>query len=79
MAPEPPYGTPLTPEGATYSVKITPADDVNHSEAATITAITAVAAMRGGVLTTRQQRRIDAILAAAKKREDKNRAKAATT
>lgn len=55
-------------------MRITDNDDVNHTEAVEIGRITAVACLRGGVLTTRQQNRIDSILARAKKREDKKRA-----
>lgn len=55
-------------------MRITDRDDINHAEAAEITRITAMACLRGGVLTTRQQRRIDSILAKAKAREDKKRA-----
>jgi hypothetical protein len=49
-------------------------DDLNAAELARIIRIAGTAAFRRGVLTTRQQQRIDAILAAAKKREDKKRA-----
>jgi hypothetical protein len=59
-------------------VKITDRDDINHTEALRIGRITAMAVIRGGVLTTAQQKAIDRILANAKKREDKNRAEAAT-
>lgn len=55
-------------------MRITDNDDINHGEAALIGRIIAVAALRGGVLTTRQERRIDSILTKAKKREDKKRA-----
>jgi hypothetical protein len=58
-------------------VRITDRDDINHAEAARIGRIAAVAALRGGVLTTKQQNTIDRILAAAKKREDKKRAEQA--
>lgn len=54
-------------------MKITDYDDVNHIEFAEITRISAMAALRGGVLTTRQQKRIDAILIRAWKREEKKR------
>lgn len=51
---------------------ITDQDNVNHREAARILGISLVAVMRGE-LTTAQKRRIDQILAKAKKREDAKR------
>ncbi len=58
-------------------MKITDRDDINHTEALEIGRILAMAAIRRGVLTTRQENRIDKILARAKAREDKKRAEAA--
>lgn len=50
-------------------------DNLNAVELARIARIAGTAAFRGGVLTTRQQKRIDAIINAANKREDTKRAK----
>lgn len=57
-------------------MRITDNDDVSHTEAVRIGRIVAMAAVRGGELTTRQQNTIDRILARAKAREDKKRAEA---
>lgn len=58
-------------------MRITENDDINHAEAVRIGRIAAVAALRGGVMTTKQEKTIDRILAAAKKREDAKRTEAA--
>jgi hypothetical protein len=50
-------------------------DNLNALELARIARIAGTAAFRGGVLTTRQQNRIDAIINAANKREAAKRAK----
>ncbi|WP_263170659.1 hypothetical protein [Streptomyces sp. SCSIO ZS0520] len=48
-------------------------DPVNGRELARILGISAVAAMRGGELTTAQKKRIDRIVKRAKDREDRKR------
>lgn len=58
-------------------MRVNDRDDINHTEAARIGRITVMAAIRGGVLTTKQEKTIDRILAKAKKREDAKRAEAA--
>lgn len=51
-------------------------DDIGHLDLVRIARIGAVAAMRGGVLTSKQQRALDRIAKQAKEREDKKRAEA---
>lgn len=58
-------------------MRVTDKDDINHTEALRLGRIAAVAALRGGVMTTRQQQAADRILAKAKAREDKRRAEQA--
>lgn len=55
-------------------MRINDRDDINHTEALRIARIAAVAALRGGVMTTKQQNALDRILAKAKTREDAKRA-----
>jgi hypothetical protein len=54
-------------------MRITDADDLSHGDVARIARITVVAALRGGVFTTRQKKAIDRITEQAKKREAKKR------
>lgn len=55
-------------------MRINNRDDINHTEALRIGRIVAMAALRGGVMTTAQQNTVDRILAKAKTREDAKRA-----
>lgn len=50
-------------------------DNLSAADLARIARITATAVMRGGVYTTRQEKRIDAIIDAANKREAAKNAK----
>jgi hypothetical protein len=50
-------------------MRISDRDDVSHSEAARIFGITAVAVLKGGRFSARQQRRIDRIIEQARERE----------
>ncbi|WP_157874337.1 hypothetical protein [Streptomyces sp. AcH 505] len=50
-------------------------DDIGHLDLARIARISAVAAMRGGVLTSKQKRALDRIAKQAKAREEKKRQK----
>ncbi|KIF69232.1 hypothetical protein HY68_12575 [Streptomyces sp. AcH 505] len=51
-------------------------DDISHLDLARIGRISAVAALRGGVLTSKQKRALARIAEQAKQREDKKRAEA---
>ncbi|MFK0178580.1 hypothetical protein ACIQVR_21665 [Streptomyces xanthochromogenes] len=51
-------------------MRINDRDPINHTEAARILGITAVAALKGGRFSARQQRRIDRIVEQARERED---------
>lgn len=57
-------------------MRVSDHDDIGHLDLARIARISAVAAMRGGVLTGRQKRALDRIAKQAKAREDKKRAEA---
>ncbi|MFJ8309799.1 MULTISPECIES: hypothetical protein [unclassified Streptomyces] len=54
-------------------MRISDRDDINHSEAARIFGITAVAVLKGGRFSARQQRRIDRIVEQARERENAKR------
>ncbi|MEV5940316.1 hypothetical protein [Streptomyces sp. NPDC051994] len=51
-------------------MRISDRDPVSHSEAARILGITAVAVLKGGRFSDRQQRRIDRIVEQAREREN---------
>ncbi|MFE3522244.1 hypothetical protein ACFXOD_11725 [Streptomyces sp. NPDC059161] len=54
-------------------MRISDRDDINHGEAARILGITAVAALKGGRFSARQQQRIDRIVEQARERENARR------